>query len=128
MQALLENLMQLQWVAGLIEGEGSFGVDNRKQSGYTPRVSVGMTDEDVIRKAHAVTGVGRVYGPYEVKRSNVGAGPFKPRYQWVTQGKQAAELMKGIYCFMGERRQGRIREILDGYDTYLAKKVSNGRK
>lgn len=27
MASLLENLMNLHWVAGLIEGEGSFGVD-----------------------------------------------------------------------------------------------------
>lgn len=121
MAGLIERLMQLHWVAGILEGEGSFGVDNRKSSGYTCRVAVTMTDEDIIRRAQEYTGVGRIYGPYEVKKSNLGPGPYKPRYQWVTQGKQAVDLMRGVYFFMGQRRRARIEEVLQGYDNYQAR-------
>ncbi len=124
MAIMMENLINLAWIAGLLEGEGSFGVSNRKKDGYTCRVAVTMTDEDTILRAHALSGVGRVYGPYPVKNSNLGPGPYKDRYQWVVQGKTAAELMQGVLPFMSERRSARINEVLSGYEDYLSKKVN----
>lgn len=125
MANILEDLINLGWIAGLLEGEGSFGVAKRKKDGYSCRVAISMTDPDVIQKAKDLSGFGRVYGPYPVKESNVGSGPFKDRYLWVVQGKKAAELMRGVLPFMGARRSDRILEILNGYDDYL-KKVKNG--
>ena len=56
---------ELNWVAGLLEGEGCFRVRKsslRKAGGrYTEvRIEVNMTDEGVIRKLYAVVGVGKV--------------------------------------------------------------------
>jgi hypothetical protein len=55
---------ELYWVAGLLEGEGCFRVKKnslRKAGRYTEVcVEVNMTDEGVIRKLHAVVGVGKV--------------------------------------------------------------------
>ena len=61
------DTIALAWVAGLLEGEGAFVLAWHKSSaGPYPevRVQCNMTDEDVIRKLHASTGVGAVRGPY----------------------------------------------------------------
>jgi hypothetical protein len=48
------TLIQVAWLAGLLEGEGYFGLIPNKVKGKTyryARVGVTMTDEDVIRRA-----------------------------------------------------------------------------
>lgn len=104
------------WLVGILEGEGSFSQSERGVSEVAARVCVGMTDEDVILKVAEIAGCGRVYGPYTVGESNVGAGPFKDRYQWVVQGAAAVDFMRECLPHMGERRSERIREILKVQD------------
>ena len=56
------TVAELAWVAGLIEGEGCFFVTERKTEKYGPyryaRVTVCMTDRDILELLQAVTGVG----------------------------------------------------------------------
>jgi hypothetical protein len=56
---LIESLsdVEIAWMAGLLEGEGSFGLDKRSKQRYEnstsppgPYVKISMTDEDVIEK------------------------------------------------------------------------------
>nr|QUX32894.1 hypothetical protein [Blidingia minima] len=53
------NLTEIEvaWLSGLFEGEGSFGIDNRSAKRYinsvapaAPFIKIAMTDEDVIAK------------------------------------------------------------------------------
>lgn len=99
----------LAWLAGLLEGEGSFVLTNnpRCRDVGRPYVTVDMTDEDVIRKCCAIAGMGHVYGPYRRQ------APRKEIWSWkVTQQLHAYALMVAIYQWMGERRQASIREVL----------------
>lgn len=54
------NELEKYWVAGLLEGEGCFGVYNIKRESGTTRqvykIQILMTDEDVIRKLHSIIG------------------------------------------------------------------------
>jgi len=54
--------LELGWVAGILEGEGCFFVTTRKTAKYGPyvyaRVTVCMTDRDIIERLQHVTGVG----------------------------------------------------------------------
>jgi hypothetical protein len=57
------NDFELGWVAGLIEGEGSFTIKKaRGRNGFScqPQLRVSMTDEDIIRELAYLVPVGNV--------------------------------------------------------------------
>ena len=93
------NINQVQWAAGLIEGEGYFGFSRN-----TPVLKVGMTDKDVLEHLAALTGT-KVYGPRQVKN-------YKPIYEVSIAGKRAAGWMMTLYTLMGQRRRERIRSVI----------------
>jgi hypothetical protein len=99
------EIKDLYWVAGIIEGEGSFTVIY--QSKY-PQISVQlkMTDKDVIQRTYDIVRSGKVNGPYYYKGG-------KPCWQWkIAVQKEAAAFMMTIYPLMCSRRQERIAELL----------------
>jgi hypothetical protein len=100
---------ELYWLAGLFEGEGSTHIYHRNDpySKAKPILTftIGMTDEDVIRRAFDLTKYGGVYGPY----NKVG----KPVYVWKVNNKiQVASLLMTLYPLMGKRRQSQFRSML----------------
>lgn len=96
------------WLAGLLEGEGSFGVGSSSDRAY-PIVSVQMCDEAIVSKAAAILGAPSV-------RSRE---PRKPRWRTthVTTlvGSDAARWMQRLRPFMGERRADAIDAALLAY-------------
>jgi hypothetical protein len=93
------------WLAGFLEGEGSFRYHYRQGKYAALHVSVGSRDEDVILKAASIFGVG------SVAEDDLAGKPF---YRWQVNGRGAYAVMVAIYPFMGTRRQQCIREaILD---------------
>jgi hypothetical protein len=109
--------LELGWVAGLIEGEGCFFVTTRSAGGYGPysyaRVTVCMTDRDVLERLQQVTGVGTLEKVRERKDP-----AHKPISQWIVcRHEEAIELMRLIYPLMGSRRQAKIREVLAHFET-----------
>lgn len=104
------TVAELAWLAGLIEGEGAFTTNN---GGHNPRIVMSMTDEDVVRRAHVVSGVGRVGGPYQQKNNRSTTTVWKPTWRWdVSKTEDALDLMELLYPLMGERRQQKIDELL----------------
>ena len=100
---------EIGWLAGLLEGEGSFGWTpaGKKSKKRYPKIELSMTDEDTVRRVASISRMGNVYGPYEK------AAPRKPVWRWsVTKQADAASLMMTMYPLMSGRRQERIREIL----------------
>jgi len=87
------------WVAGLLEGEGSFG-----WSMTTPYVHVSMTDEDVIDRYRRLLDLGQKIVRRWPDR--------KTAYQVVVRGRRAVAIMMTVYSLMGTRRRARIREVL----------------
>ena len=101
--------MELAWLAGLIEGEGTLRLRASRHGHPYPAVQVGMTDEDVIRRALAVSGVGHVTGPYTWGRR-------KPLWLWqVNRQADAAALIMTLYGFFGRRRQEQARAVLGAW-------------
>lgn len=99
-----ENIV---WLAGLLEGEGSFHV---KGSGKIV-IQLGMTDEDVVRKSAFLAGCGAVNGPYQSKRYNC-----KPIWAWkVSKGAHCYALCTAIYPFMGVRRKSQIELLMKAW-------------
>lgn len=89
----------MAWLAGLLEGEGCFHLERARR----PRMAMQMTDEDVVRRAHEVSGVGTVKGPYFPSAGN------KPAWRWlVSRHEDVRWLLTAIRPYMGERRRAKI--------------------
>lgn len=92
-----ENLF---WLAGLLEGEGSF-CSGPPSNPNCPFISVQMTDEDIIEKVSLIFGV--KYSSSKPRKAH-----HKVTYRTTLKGKRAIELMKVLKPFMGIRRQSQI--------------------
>lgn len=108
--------VECAWVAGLIEGEGSFTFagGTTKSGRRFPQIQCGMTDEDVIRKLHRLTGCGGV----SVSDSNRKQNPdYKLMYCWiVTRREDVESVLVQIRPHMGDRRRARLDELLAYFD------------
>jgi hypothetical protein len=102
------------WLLGLYEGEGTI-TRNGKKNGHGMQLSITMTDEDVIRKAHMVAGVGSVEGPYfYANRATPGPTMRKPQWRWVVRKKaEVVYVIKGFWDGLGTRRKTQAMKVLD---------------
>lgn len=90
----------LYWLAGLLEGEGSFQI----RRGNAIVVSLGMTDEDIIQRAAQYFGK-------PIYKEERPAG-YKTVYRTQCYGQHAMALMMTVYPLMGKRRQKQIKNVL----------------
>ena len=93
---------ELHWLAGLLEGEGSFQFTKRN----AVVVSLGMTDRDVVYRAAEYFGK-----PIHKEERPLGR---KVVYRTQCYGSHALALMMTIYGLMGERRKSQIKKVLLG--------------
>ncbi len=99
------NHAEIAWAAGLLEGEGCF-----HSTGGRPRVSVNMTDEDVLVRLKGVLGCGRLSGPREV---NPG---YKPVWRYdLSRMDQVYAVTAALYSQLGERRKAQARDLIKLY-------------
>lgn len=105
------TIRQLEWLAGIIEGEGCFGLYRRGQSvkRKVPRIALSMSDLDVILKASRIL---RGADYFTVRQPAAGK---KLSYTVQVCGARAIGWMMALYPLMGRRRQAKIREILAGW-------------
>lgn len=105
---LLTRKEEIIWLAGLLEGEGSFWLQERPGNRRTAiRVGLRMTDQDVVQKAADIfPSRGRVR--FEEKRDP----NWKPTYCFDWCGLDAWKVMSAVLPYMGERRSERIRVIM----------------
>ena len=107
------------WLAGILEGEGSFIIETRTlkkpnddgsvQSSYSFSIKVEMTDEDVIDRVYNC--VGRRGNVYFV---NARKGTDNlPTVLWKTSKRELVkELITKLIPHMGSRRAGKMRNML----------------
>jgi len=106
----------LAWLAGLLEGEGSFMKGPPSESNL-PRMRVQMTDADVIERAAHLMGVSAV----SVKAAQVG---WKDSFVAQVKGAGAVSLMRLLQPRMGQRRRGQIDAALEGYNPDRGVKIT----
>lgn len=114
------NSVDAAWVAGIIEGEGTMGLNKfevgTKRKSPKAYIKVAMTDEDVIKALHQKTGVGTVHGPYPGGGSK-GAEHWKEQWVWhVSKRKDVRNLLTSILSFLYERRTVQAMTCLDAID------------
>ena len=95
----------IQWVAGLLEGEGCFYNQSR---GHNPIIQLGMTDLDIVVRVAKILGCHKVI---KCKIDTRGKNP-KSMYRTVLYGSLAIEWMMTLYTLMGTRRKEKIKECL----------------
>lgn len=116
------NRVELAWLAGLLEGEGAFMVIPKRYQGRgirsrgsypSFRVSLNMTDGDVVYHAASVAGMGNVIGPF--MRGNP---KHSPMFRWnVNKRRHIYALLVAIYPYMGQRRGAKIMDILRTFNS-----------
>lgn len=122
--------IETAWLAGLFEGEGC--ITAKKSAGNQRFLLIKMTDEDVVRKAHRIAGVGKLYGPYKAVNSKVrDTSHYKPFWQWsVFARDEVLYLGNAIIPHLGERRRAKMLEALDAVsklaDARKPKEKQNG--
>src|SRR5690242_6876384 len=94
------SIMELHWLAGLLEGEGTF-MTGPPSSSRAPILAVNMTDEDVMAR------LGRIFDRkvQVVRARNV---RWRTSYQLRVRGGDAVRWMRLLRPLMGSRRQAQI--------------------
>ena len=110
---------ELLWFAGLLEGEGCFNIRKARNQ---PRVTIEMTDRDIIDRVADLWGSNvSVRSPRQLAKCPCGSATCRinPRlsqtsYQTAIYGDRARNMMRLAYVVMGTRRSAKISEILGG--------------
>lgn len=99
--------IEIGWLAGIVEGEGSIMVIYPKDRAYRLRICVEMTDLDIITRLHTLTGMGTIVS---TNRNNPN---WKPTWRWQVQAKkEVVALAKLLRPHMGSRRTEQIDKLL----------------
>lgn len=98
-------MKSIEWVAGLLEGEGTFYIVAAHSA--SPRIACSMTDLDVLQELLESVGNGTLR-PIKKRQEH-----WKDAWIWRVQGESAAELMEKIRPYMGARRGKKIDELLE---------------
>lgn len=99
---------EVQWLAGLLEGEGSFGVAVTNGRAY-PTITLQMCDQDVVERA------ARMLGAPSVLRSAPRNDRWSALFAARLTGDAAASWMRRLRPLMGARRTAAIDRALAAY-------------
>ncbi len=111
------RLEDLHWIAGFLEGEGSFC-----RCGGTITVVASQVEKDPIDKLHNLLGGSVLY----IKRDHPKQSNY---YRWGTYGETAELIMKAVFPLMSTKRKNKISETLAWYASRPGRNfVKSGRK
>ena len=115
MAVVADELLDNSWLAGLLEGEGSFGFwaqahRNGKAYGRL-NVALAMTDRDVVERAASRMDC-NVNGPYTVTNST------KPFWRASATGQTTANVIERVLPFLGERRTAAATKAVEDWRSY----------
>ena len=97
---------QIAWAAGLFEGEGCMSIQDRRnrQTGY--RLSIEMTDKDIVERFQNLMGVGNI--TTRQRRH------WKPTYTWrMNRRDEVRRILNLLLPYFGNRRAHKALDILD---------------
>lgn len=103
----MDTITNITWVAGILEGEGSFQV--RKNGGIC--ITCQMTDMDVLERLRDYCEGGKIT-PLRKRQTH-----WKDAWIWVVYGKKAYMLAKLLLPHMLSRRTIQIEVMINAYDT-----------
>lgn len=104
---------EIAWLAGLLEGEGSFVFKKQKRRNgvyVMPVIKVGSTDLDVMQR------VAEMWGAKHMQFHRRRQPHWKDQWIVTRSGQPAVETMRQILPWMGERRAAKIRELIAAWE------------
>ena len=110
---------ELYWLAGWLEGEGSF-LRPPPSDPRRPRIVGETRDRDVAREVGRIL----VVTPSRSHPARARERGWSPTWRILRRGRRAISLMTSLYPLMGSRRQSQIRAALVGAD--LASQLNGG--
>lgn len=100
--------MDIGWLAGIIEGEGSFDVPAKPNATTAARIVVTMTDKDIIDRLYEITGTGTIQ---HIDMSKLDP-KFKPQFRWCVSARaDVVRVLLAILPLLGERRHRRAGDV-----------------
>ena len=106
---------ELFWLAGLLEGEGSFMAPSPSEP-FSPSVRVEMTDRDVIERAADLLGAERI------RTKTAHRAHWADVYEAEVRGEKALPVLRTILPLLGERRSAKCQHAIE-----LAQAVADDR-
>jgi hypothetical protein len=111
----------IYWLAGILEGEGTFSVKQSLSGKFTPRITIEMSDSDVIDKVKLLMSPATSIG---VRKR--GESTYKIMYSFSVYGVIAIEWMMTLYPLMSIRRKAKISEVIGIWKTLGKQKKGRG--
>jgi hypothetical protein len=116
------------WIAGLLEGEGYFGIDNRSKDRYevskippAPFIKVSMVDEDIIQRLSKL--LDKSY--FSPSRKTVKDKQVYTLH--IGEKEKVLFILQKILPYMGVRRGERITECISHLQTWKEWVENGGR-
>ena len=116
------------WIAGLLEGEGYFGIDNRSKDRYevsktppAPFIKVSMVDEDIIQRLSKL--LDKSY--FSPSRKTVQGKQVYTLH--IGEKEKVLSILQKILPYMGVRRAERITECISHLQTWKEWVENGGR-
>ena len=97
---------EIHWLAGLLEGEATFGMWKYNGRGQSAFLSLKMTDRDIVERA------ARLLETRSILTDKKQQEHHKQAYSTRSHGIKAIGWMMTLYPLLGDRRRARIREIV----------------
>jgi hypothetical protein len=117
----------IAWIAGLLEGEGYFGIDNRQRNHKVsktppaPFIKISMVDEDIIRRLSKL--LDKSY--FSPSRKTVKGKQVYTLH--IGEKEKVLFILEKILPYMGERRSERIKECISHLQTWKEWVENGGR-
>nr|YP_002000412.1 putative LAGLIDADG homing endonuclease [Oedogonium cardiacum]YP_002000466.1 putative LAGLIDADG homing endonuclease [Oedogonium cardiacum]ACC97274.1 putative LAGLIDADG homing endonuclease [Oedogonium cardiacum]ACC97302.1 putative LAGLIDADG homing endonuclease [Oedogonium cardiacum] len=127
---LIESIsdVDIAWMAGLLEGEGSFGLDKRSKQRYEKSTSppgayvkISMTDEDVIEKMAKLVNK-TYYSPTRLTKKNK-----KVYILHIGDRESLLALLPRLFPYFGKRRQAEVQVCIDALEDWKKWLAEGGR-
>jgi hypothetical protein len=97
------------WAVGLFEGEGCLTLSDGR-----PRIKLNSTDEDVVRRFHAIVGLGQVREERAMEKRG-----WKRQWEWYSGCRDdVVEFIARFFHHFGHRRQGRACDLLAAAERF----------
>lgn len=110
----MPNLSDIYWLAGFLEGEGSFNI-YRHSNGTSKvfRITASSTDADTIDKVSKI-----IHGFGKFTSYHNGDSSRKRVYQYSLVGNLAIQWMMTLYPLMSTRRRSQIKVVISIWKAY----------
>lgn len=133
---MTRNIKDIIWLAGLLEGEGSFGwytVDHSNGKRYSrASIQLEMCDLDIISRVRDILyeddykkGISNLYQRTNRTSYDTEYKLDKPSYKIAAFSNRAIQWMMTLYPLMGIRRKEKIKEVIIAWKIYSPRELNS---